>query len=118
MSQLLEDQFIFSKNLAKLLNYLSENCYKWTMGEAYRTKEQAEIYAKTGKGIINSQHCKRLAQDIFLFKKSIQGTWNLIDDKEFYKEAGNYWESINVRNKWGGNFTTRNDPYHFEMSGD
>jgi len=115
MSHLLDDQFIFSKNLGLLLTYLREHFYAWTMGESYRTKEQAELYAKEGKGIVNSQHCKRLAQDIFLFKKDEQDNWQMINDKEFYRQVGIYWESLNSNNRWGGNFKSLDDPYHFEM---
>ena len=115
MSQLLETQFIFSINFSLLLQFLREKQYHWSMGEGLRTKEQAELYAKQGKGIINSQHCKKLAEDINLFNKDETGKYKMVDDKEFYKQAGVYWKSLNDKNRWGGDFTSLNDPYHFEM---
>ena len=104
MSKLLEDQMKFAINLSFLMEYLRGHSYKWTMGEAYRTKEQAQLYAEQGKGIVNSQHCKRLAQDIFLFKKDEKDNWQMVNDKDFYRLIGNYWESLNSNNRWGGTF--------------
>lgn len=112
---LLKTQFIFSENLSKLLDYLRNNNYYWTMGEAYRTKEQAEIYAKEGKGIVNSQHCKRLAQDIFIFKRNLDDTFDFLTDTISYITLGRFWKSLNEKNRWGGDFKNLQDPYHFEM---
>lgn len=80
------------------------------LAEVYRTPEQAEIYARQGKGIRDSMHCKKLAADILLF--SFSGTY-LTDCKE-YEQFGRYWESLNLLNAWGGDFP-RQDGVHFEM---
>ncbi len=115
MKKLLEQQFIFSKNLAILLNYMKEKNYYWSMGEAYRTKEQAELYAKNGLGIVNSKHCDRLAQDIFLFQREDGENWRIVNNKNFYRPLGEIWKNLDPKNRWGGDFTNREDPYHFEM---
>ena len=111
---LLEKQFAFSKNLSYLLEYLRDKRYAWSMGECLRTEEQAKIYAASGKGIINSQHCKKLAVDINLFIRK-DDKYALSNNKEDYREAGEYWKSLNTKNRWGGDFKSLNDPYHFEM---
>ena len=108
--KLTEVQFLFSKNVAKLINHIFEEGYHCSLGETYRSKEQAEIYAKQGKGIINSQHCKRLAIDINLF--SPEGEY--LTKSEDYQKFGIYWEKLNSLNRWGGNFHNK-DGNHFEM---
>lgn len=81
-----------------------------TLGEAFRTKEQAELYAQSGKGIKNSLHCKRLAIDINIF--DAKGTY--LEDSQAYEFAGTFWESLHADNRWGGRFS-RPDGGHFEM---
>jgi hypothetical protein len=111
MLSLLDRQKIFAQNVAKLLFEIVAKSESVTLGEAYRTKEQAELYAKEGKGIIDSQHCKRLAIDIDLF----QGETYLTDEKS-YEPFGIYWESLHPDNVWGGRFK-RGDGNHYEMKG-
>ncbi len=67
----------------------------------------ATLYAKQGKGIVNSLHRKRLAVDINLFKGN-----KFLSETESYREIGEYWESLHPLNRWGGRFQDGN---HFEM---
>ena len=64
---ILEHQQIFTTNVARLITYINQQGYKCTFGEVYRPTEMAQIYAKLGKGIINSNHCSKLAVDLNLF---------------------------------------------------
>lgn len=107
--KLFEQQAAFAKDVAKLINWINEVGMFCTLGEAMRSAEQAEIYAKEGKGIKDSLHCKRLAIDLNLF--DFQGKY--ITDTKEYEEFGIYWESLNPLNRWGGRFT-RPDGNHFE----
>lgn len=113
--RLLEKQFIFNKKLRKLLDWLDDNDYLFVSGEIMRTEEQAKIYHDKGTGSLTSLHIKKLAIDITLFKKQPDGSYIAVNDKNYYALAGEYWKSLYPDNRWGGNFTTRNDPYHFEM---
>lgn len=97
----------FCLDVARLIEFIFETGCACTFGEAYRTKEQAEIYAKQGIGIKNSLHCERLAIDLNLF--SPEGEY--LTKTDDYQIFGNYWESLNDNNKWGGRF---NDGNHFE----
>lgn len=106
-----EKQHIFAMNLSKLLQYVEATGLTCSVGEVFRTKEQAEIYVKEGKGILDSQHCKKLAVDLFLFSNG-----KFLDKKDDYKSLGEYWESLNAENRWGGKFP-RVDSVHFEMKG-
>ena len=104
-----EKQHIFAQNLAKLLLHIESVGLSCSIGEVERTKEQAELYAKEGKGIPDSLHCKRLAADIFLFANNVY-----LQKKEDYEPLGKYWVTLHPMNRWGGVFK-REDYVHFEM---
>jgi len=115
MEDLHHNQTFFAVNVAKLIMYINSKQYSVTFGEAYRTPEQAEIYAKEGKGIVHSQHTKRLAIDLNIFDK----TGKYLSVSEDLKPFGDYWESLCSSHRWGGNFTKHggkiDDGNHFEM---
>lgn len=95
-------------NVGKLLMYIYEKLeISCAIGEAERTKLQAELYAAKGKGIRNSQHLMRLAIDLLFFDKEN----NYRTDTDFYKQAGDYWESLDPLCRWGGRY---GDGNHFE----
>jgi hypothetical protein len=104
-----ERQEIFAKNVGLLIGFIFAQGYTCTLGEAYRTKEQAEWYAKEGKGVNNSKHCRRLAIDLNLFQHGCYLTSST--DYEF---AGQYWYTLHPDNTWGG---AGNDGNHFSMGG-
>lgn len=108
MSLLRENQELFAKNVALLITFIFEQGYTCTLGEAFRTQEQADWYAEKGIGSKNSLHCKRLAIDLNLFKDGVYLSSN--DDYEF---AGNYWYTLHPNNTWGG---AGGDGNHFSMS--
>jgi len=101
-------QMNFCSNTAKLIAYINFSGDTCTYGEAYRTSEQAAWNAARGIGIKDSQHCKRLAVDLNLFRNGVYLT-----DTESYKPYGEYWESLNPLNRWGGRFS-KPDGNHFE----
>ena len=106
-----DKQHIFSQNLAKLLLHVDSLGLTCSVGEVFRTKEQAEIYVKQGKGILDSQHCKKLAVDLFLFANG-----QFLQKKDDYKLLGEYWKSLHSENRHGSDFP-RADHVHFEMKG-
>lgn len=105
--KLSERQQIFAQNVARLILKMNESPYSCTLGEAYRTPEQSRLNAKTGTGIKNSLHCKRLAVDLNLFLSGVYCA-----DTESHRSFGEYWESLNSFNRWGGRFSDGN---HYEM---
>jgi hypothetical protein len=105
-----ELQQLFARDTLELFKEIYGLGYTFTYGEAMRSAEQAEIYAKEGKGIADSLHCKRLAIDINLFRDGIY-----LDKTEDYVEIGKYWESLCPSNRWGGKFK-RADGNHFERN--
>lgn len=105
---LIDKQSRFTVMTAKLILWAEAQGYGLTFGETYRTSEQAEIYAKTGKGIKNSIHCLRLAVDFNLF---INGVYQ--KETKAYQPLGEYWESLG--GCWGGRFKPRADGNHFSL---
>lgn len=107
---LFQKQVQFSKLLPLLLNKIFELGYEVTLGEAFRTKEQAKLNALSGAGISNSLHCDRLAIDLNLFKDG-----KFLTKSEDYKVFGEFWEKLSGPDfvcYWGGRF---NDGNHFSI---
>ena len=107
--KLSEAQREFSLTFAKFVLKSYRKGYEITLGEAWRTPEQAEIYAKKGIGIKSSVHRKRLAVDINLFVNG-QLTW----DVEHYRVLGELWKTMHPLARWGGDFKGR-DAVHFSF---
>lgn len=104
-----QQQQEFTQDVSKLIQYIAQQGYHCSLGEAFRTEEQAKIYASCGKGILDSLHCKRLAIDINLFAPG----GGYLSDSKAYEQFGVYWEALHPLNRWGGRFT-RGDGNHFE----
>lgn len=105
-----KQQFEFTGNVAKLIQYIFDQGYSCTFGEAYRTQEQADIYAKSGKGIKDSLHCQRMAIDLNLF--DMNGRY--CSEVAPYEKFGVYWESLHPLNRNGRNWKL-GDANHFEQ---
>lgn len=115
--KLTEYQFIFTKNIAKLILFAYAKGFTLSFGEAYRPQEMQEIYFnKNLSRTLNSYHSKRLAVDFNFF---IDG--NLTYDFADIKILGDYWSSLHKNNTWGGDFNNDGkqngfvDTPHFEM---
>lgn len=105
-------QIIFSKNIASLIVYADMIGIELTFGDAFRNEFTQREYLRLGLSrTMNSLHRKRLAVDFNFF---IDG--ELTYDKERLSELGEFWEGLNKKNKWGGNFKSFTDTPHFQMS--
>ena len=113
---LLTLQTLFSQDVAKLLQYAESKGYSVTLGEAYRPPQTAQYYASTHQGIANSNHTKRLAIDVNLFRGTI-----FLTEKEDYAPLGEWWKSLTtdgVVHAWGGDFASPDaDHFSFEYEG-
>lgn len=110
MSQVQEH---FAQDVARLILKAAELGYGVTLGDAYRTPEQAAANAIVGTGIRNSLHCERLAIDINLFKDGVY-----ITDSRGHVELGAWWKALGPDHRWGGDFVTRKDFNHYSISPD
>ncbi|MES4611002.1 MAG: M15 family metallopeptidase [Ewingella sp.] len=97
----------FTQMVGQLIAWSFANGYALTLGEAYRTPEQAKLNAASGAGIVNSLHIQRLAIDFNLFIGGVYQT-----DSKAFLPLGEYWESLG--GSWGGRFK-KPDGNHFSL---
>ncbi len=102
-----ERQRLFAKLVPRLIDKIYSSGDECTLGEALRTQEMADLYAKQGKGIKNSLHLKKLAIDLNLFKGG-----QYVSDTEAHRPYGEFWETLHPRCRWGGRFKDGN---HYEL---
>lgn len=100
-------QRLFTQLVGQLILWTYEQGYELSLGEAWRTPEQAALNAKRGIGIVNSLHCDRLAIDLNLF---INGFY--VTDANAYKPLGAYWKTLHPLCRWGGDW---GDSVHFSV---
>lgn len=104
---MVDEQFAFLLDVAKLVQYAASLGLKVTGGELYRTAEQQQIYVKTGRSkTMKSKHLERLAIDLNFFR----------DGKLTYDvpEVGKFWESLSSQNSAGMFWKSFKDGPHFE----
>ena len=110
MSVLVSAQAAFLLDVGKLVKFATEQGWTVTGGELYRTREQQEIYVRTGKSkTFNSYHLRRLAIDLNFIKDGM-----LVYDIPALTPVGRYWESLHVANSAGMFWTSFKDVPHFE----
>lgn len=139
MSETLGDvQKVFANLLPRLFDRIRQSGYSFTLGEAYRSDEQAEINAlgsvgrkaladevgndyprlaaalrnNAGGGIAHSVHQLRLAIDLNLFDP--RGAF--VTTTEGYRQFGEFWETLHPLARWGGRFAD-GDHFSFEWQG-
>jgi hypothetical protein len=110
MSQLQEE---FAQAAAKLIQKAVELGYTVTLGEAWRTPEQALLNEEHGTGIAHSLHIYRLAIDLNFFRDGAYVT-----DGAKLADVGAWWKTLGPRYCWGGDFTHLPDGNHFSLSPD
>ena len=107
------NQNIFSVNFAKLVLYASSLGYEVSIREVGRHQIIQKLYLgnevivtgwKTFKQSPTSHaeysyHLDAIAGDLLLFK---DGKW--VQGLKSYLPLGQYWESLNPNNVWGGNW--------------
>lgn len=106
-----EKQSLFAVKVGQLLSHVGTMGYAVTLGEAYRSPEEAARLAKLGKGIAKSLHTQRLAIDLHFFRDG-----KYLTRSEDYRQAGEWWERQSfdgVEFCWGGRFKDGN---HFSIA--
>ena len=89
----------FAHMAALLILHGEQLGFEITLGDAYRD-DRCDYGAK------NSQHRKRLAVDLNLFKDG-----QYLSSTESHRPLGEYWEGLDPNNRWGGRFQDGN---HYE----
>ena len=103
---LVEKQNQFAMMVAQLILKAQEMGYQVSLGEAWRTPQQAAANAAAGTGIAKSLHIERLAIDLNLFRAG-----KYLSRTEDHRPLGEWWESIG--GAWGGRF---NDGNHYSLA--
>lgn len=104
-----EKQRKFTRMVADLIVWAYDHGYELTLGEAWRTPEQAALNSAKGTGIAKSLHTDRLAVDLNLFKDG-----QFLQSTDDHKPLGEVWESWG--GSWGGRFKDGNH-YSLEHEG-
>jgi len=103
----------FAQAAAKLIQKAAELGYGVTIGEVWRSPEQAALNASHGSGIAHSLHTDRLAIDLNLFKDG-----EYLTAPEPYIELGTWWKTLGPAYRFGGDFQHLKDYDHFSISPD
>lgn len=106
-----EKQSLFAQLVAQLLLQATLTGYEVTLGEAWRSPEEAERLSKIGRGIKVSLHCQRLALDLNLFKNG-----KYLSSTKAHQPLGEWWEQVHALCRWGGRFGDGNH-YSLEHGG-
>lgn len=117
-----DQQYKFSKDIIQLLVFALAKGWKFTFGEAERPEEMQKLYLEEEKTTVrHSLHQDRLAIDINFFKpvknkhSSLTG-FAYTTNKKDLQEIGDFWESLDNRNEWGGNWESFLDTPHFQRN--
>jgi hypothetical protein len=130
---LLDTQTNFVRNVITLLLFIEESGFKVTFGEIFRPYEMQllYLYGKTleeSEGtlkLINgkkktftktSKHLKRLAVDLNFFLYDGYEEYDITYDIHLLTPIGEYWESLDDNNVWGGFWPKSPDITHFQTS--
>lgn len=108
MTALGEHQQIFTRHLIKLIAHAIEIGYEVRIGEVQRPVEMQKLYVETGRSkTMNSLHIKKCAADLHFFKAG---------QLCYPPELGDFWESLDPLNQWGGNWKRFVDAPHFQRT--
>src|SRR5438477_3938800 len=116
MSELQQE---FAHAAAALILKAGELGYGVTLGEAWRSPQQAQWDADHHTGVAHSLHTQRLAIDLNLI---VNGVYQADDSSGGYSALGAWWKSLQSATAeatyaWGGDFRLA-DFGHFSLSPD
>jgi hypothetical protein len=97
-----QKQSVFARLVSLLILEAEAQGFEVTIGEVYRSPEEAERLFKLGKGIKNSLHTLKLAVDINLFKNGVY-----LSSTDSHRPLGEWWEGLTTPEivcHWGGRF--------------
>ena len=108
MSRLGTLQRKFPPLVAELIQFAYEQGYEITFGDAFRSPRVfGHPGVRKGYGKPNSNHKRRIAIDLNLFKNG-----KYLAKTKDHEELGRYWESLDPDCIWGGRF---DDGNHYSL---
>lgn len=103
-----EAQRLFMKLLPRLIDKAHDMGYECTAGDAYRDPRVFGVVGESlGYGHRNSNHKRRLAFDLNLFKDGVY-----LQKTEDHALLGAWWKKLHPLCRWGGDF---NDGNHYSL---
>jgi len=104
----------FGRDLGKLIDFAHDNDINIITYSLFRTVEDQKKLFESGKshcdGVNNlSKHQLGRAVDLVIMENG-KAVW---ERNWKYEKLGDFWKSLG--NKWGGDWKTLNDIYHFEV---
>ena len=103
-----EQQRQFAFLVSQLIQHIYSQGYEVSFGDAYRDPRlHGQLGEKRGYGSRNSNHKRRLAVDLNLFKDG-----HYLSDGEAHRPFAEFWESLHPRCRSGIRF---NDANHYEF---
>lgn len=94
--------------LARLIDFMHFHGYGVRQGDAYRDPRAFGQQGEPGPyGEAKSAHKNKLGNDLDVTKNGV-----LLTKSEDYQIFGDYWKTLDVDNRWGGDFKKR-DGRHF-----
>jgi peptidoglycan L-alanyl-D-glutamate endopeptidase CwlK len=107
----MQEQAKFLADFIRLWQYADGLGFTVTARELGRTPEQQAIYVRAGRSkTMASNHMRNCAIDLYIFNSD--GKW--LSDKKALQQLGDYWEGLDEKNSWGGNWKSFLDTPHFE----
>jgi hypothetical protein len=108
--RLSDHQAAFLLDVCKLVEFATNAGFKVTGGELQRPIEMQRLYVMTGRSTtMNSKHLKKCAIDLNFFEQD-----KYVTNRDNLAYLGEYWESLNPLNTWGGNWNNFVDTGHFQ----
>lgn len=94
-----EHQEQFAKHFTELLIKAQAMGYAVRIGEVWRPVEMQKLYVQQGRSkTLQSEHLNKCAGDLVLLRDG------KICTREQIKPLGDWWEALDPRNRWGGNW--------------
>lgn len=104
----------FAQDAALLIQQARVFGFTVTLGEAWRTPQQAQWDADHGTGVSHSLHTDRLAIDLNFFQVGAYVT-----DGAKLVGLGAWWKTLSPMHRWGGDIVhPRPDGNHFSITPD
>jgi hypothetical protein len=104
-----QQQSRFALAISNLILQAYDMGYEVTLGDAYRDPRlHGEFGVQKGYGRASSQHKRRLAIDLNLFKNG-----RYLSSTEAHRPLGEWWEAQHPDAAWGGRF---NDGNHYSFT--
>lgn len=100
---LIDEQAAFLKHIRKLLDFADQQGLLVTGGELERTPEAQAAFVRSGaEASMDSPHLRKCAMTLNFFEVSDAEHYQLIQTTAKLAPVGAYWESLDPRNRWGG----------------